>query len=770
MGQSVDKLKELLFDNEARALDALVQRVEGIEDLTRDEKRQRENIVLRIDDERRLREIIAARIDDVFNRAGTADRFELSVAEVLDGALRRAEVDRHTELANAIAPLVVRTVKAEIRNSRDDLVEVLYPMTGRMVQAYVASAMKDLNNDINRKLEQNPVMLRLRSLASGKSVAEMAIAESQRLVVEELYLIRRGSGELVGRWPEAPDGAASRDHVMSGVLTAINEFSTEALKDDGSALRQIDLGERQLYLRVSPSFLLAAKCCGSASQAVEGVLDHSFLEAMEELQTLSQSGDVAGHSRSTALLATLSQNLEQRLDDQTGGLATRAAGASPLKMLAWIVGLPLAAWLTWSLYADYRTERARTLATRALTSVTELKGYPVSLDVSRLGRELTVSGLSPSLEVKDALLSGVRSALPGSVVTDRVSVLPSDLSVVEPRLAGVKRDVNALTPEIAKARDDIADVSRDVGTLAPEVAEARTALAAVDPKIKGVRDRLAEVENEFQAAAVERALDRVQLRLAEAKSAIAGLAAVTGPPLDRDEVRRATSSVESGLAALTAARSKIGSADGRRSSLDDKNIAVVAGHIRAAQTSIAALGGLSMPAAPAATGGAAAKGDTPDVLAADADRLANIALATTQIIAVKRAIPPPVQPLLPSAREKLIAFARANAVFFTNEVDFRAPQQTIVALDELAALMRGNDLVVRVVGYTDDQGRPDRNTALSEARSSAVIAALAERGISANRFIKLGRVDSIGISQERGASSPNRRVEFEVAFVGEAGP
>ena len=100
MSQSVDKLKQLLFEPESEAIAALT-----------------------------------ARIESVFDRAGTNDRFQSSVAKVLDGALREAEVARHDEMATAIAPLIVKTVKTEITNSTDDLVEALYPATGRMVES-----------------------------------------------------------------------------------------------------------------------------------------------------------------------------------------------------------------------------------------------------------------------------------------------------------------------------------------------------------------------------------------------------------------------------------------------------------------------------------------------------------------------------------------------------------------------------------------------------------------------------------------------------------
>lgn len=728
MPQSVDKLKELLFDSEARALDVLTKRVEGVEHLTLDERRAREGI--------------GQRIDAVFNRVGTSDRFEVSVAEVLDGALRRAEVDRHAELASAMAPLVVRTVKTEIRNSRDELVEALYPMTGRMVKAYVASAMKDLAKDINRKLEQNPVMLRLRSLAAGKSVAEIAIAESQRLEVEELYLIRRGSGELVGRWPDSGD--SGRDHAMSGVLTAINEFSTEALKDDGSALRQIDLGERQLYLRVSPSFLLAAKCTGSAPMAVEAVLDDSFLKTMEELQQLTQSGGTVSAKACSTLLGGLSENLTERLDEKTGELATQAAGISPLRMLAWMVGLPLAALLTWMVYADYRTERAHSIASKTLTSVTDLKGYPVSVDVSRLGTEVTLSGLAPAVSVKDELINRVQQALPHSIINDRLSVLPNDLAAVEPRIAGVKNDVKALTPQVEQTKASV---------------------EAVGTKVDSVRAKLSDVELQANLAARARSLDRAYWRLNEAKGTLAALEGSLSTPAELKTIRDSAKSVQQALAVLEPVRASPISAN-TRTAAENSQLSEISGHVRQAEAAVTELAGLGPVAAHSASG----NDTSADYIALEADRLAGAALAAAQVIAVKRSLPKPLPPIEPSAREKLVAFSKSNAIFFTNDVDLRTPQQANAALDQLAQLMRGNDVLVRVVGYTDNQGLPDKNTALSEARSNVVVGALKQRGVAASRLVMLGRVDSIGISPEFGASSPNRRVEFEIGFVGENAP
>jgi hypothetical protein len=290
MSQSVDRLKELLFDSETLALRDLAQRIDTVaateakarqdllhrlelvahddaasrEDITRrlaqlaeSESQSREELSRRVDGlaalDARTRDDLRATLDDVYARAGNHEHLTRSVSEIISEALRRAEVERHSELSQSIAPLVVSTIKTELRNSQDEMVEALYPITGRLVKSYVASAIKDLTEQMNRRLEQNPVMLRLQSLTTGRPVGELALAGAQDFAIEELYLIRRGSGELVSHWPQ--NASSGREHAMSGVLAAVNEFANEAFSATDASLRQIDLGGERVYLRGSVTYL-----------------------------------------------------------------------------------------------------------------------------------------------------------------------------------------------------------------------------------------------------------------------------------------------------------------------------------------------------------------------------------------------------------------------------------------------------------------------------------------------------------------------------------
>jgi outer membrane protein OmpA-like peptidoglycan-associated protein len=604
MSEDVTKLKELLFENESRTLS----------DLTR-------------------------RMDIVFERAGTPERFATSVATVLDEALRQAEIDRHAELSNAIAPLIVKTIKTEIRGSQDELAEALYPSLGRMVKAYVISAIRDLMDEINRRLEANRFMLRLRSLLTGRPVAELAFAEGQRLKIEEIFLIRRGSGALIAHWPVG-EGLSPHDRRVSGILTAINEVATEAFQADQSALRRIDLGTSLIYLRASPAHLLAAKCSGLAPSAVEQVIDEHFLATIERLRALPNGGiDAAPLDRRVGnILAGLATRLEAAIAEQHAKFVRRRSGLSPAAVLLWGIGLALAAWAAWSAYTSYQTERVRSIAATILAGESALSGYPVHVYVERRGREVTLSGLVATPEAAQGALRRLREALPNSEIIDRTTALPGGLEEARADIGALQAALSELGSQSSRAE-----------------AALRTDIDGLHGEAKGLGAQISQAN-------------------AETKASLEGLRAGLS---QTDAARQAD---------LKAMRSELESA------------------------------------------------------------------------------------LAPTPHERLAKWIGAHAIFFDKDTSYRDPQAAAAALDELKELINATDVLVRVVGYTDEKGGEERNTPLSQARAEKVVADLSARGVPASRLIAVGRNDVEDLSSFVGDSSPNRRVEFEVAFRGEALP
>lgn len=736
MTDNVDRLKQLLFDTESQTLSDLARRLDALSGETGQAARELADSIRELGDrEGRSRAELQSRLDVVMSRVGSDADLERTVASLLDGILRRAETNNHENVSHAVAPFVVKTVRTEIRNSKDELVEALYPVTGRIVKAYVASAMKDLADQINRRLEMNPVMLRLRSMATGRSVAELAIADTQKLTVEDLYLIRRGTGELVAHWPQSEHGA-NRSQVMSGVLTAINEFTTEAFSADGAALRHIDLGSDRVYLRESPVYLLAARCSGSAPVSVEAVVDESFLSAIETIGT-SQAPQ-----QNVQLLQDLSENLESRIGETHAQISGRRLGISPLKVLAYLIGLPLIGWFAWSLYGDYRTDRVQRLADAVLASSPEVKGYPTTLSVGWLGRDVTWSGLVPTAEAKNNVLERLRGALPGLPIKTDVAIVPNALANVEPELQRLRDKTARIEPRIG-------DVSESVGGL-------ETRIEQVDDTVAGLETRLKREAQARDIARATRLLVRTRLAVLPMAADLDAQAAGQSKKLVAD-LDRSIAELE------TAAGLLAGSATGEATAAAETSLRTAADRVGRASQVMSGLLALR----PAAAAEAGPPASALSALLAEAEQIDTVAVALAQVFALRKAIPAPVTLPQPDARARLEAWCRANAIFFSEDAEYADPLLAERQIRELAKLMKDASALVRVVGYTDELGGANRNSPLSLSRARKVADGLRDNGVADARVAVIGRSFGKDISVTAGAGSPNRRVEFEVGFIGE---
>jgi outer membrane protein OmpA-like peptidoglycan-associated protein len=90
------------------------------------------------------------------------------------------------------------------------------------------------------------------------------------------------------------------------------------------------------------------------------------------------------------------------------------------------------------------------------------------------------------------------------------------------------------------------------------------------------------------------------------------------------------------------------------------------------------------------------------------------------------------------------------------------PDSAKILDDAAAALKSAADLRVEVAGHTDNVGAPEANQKLSQERAQAVMAALAERGIKADRMTAKGYGQTAPIADNRTEEgrAKNRRVEL----------
>ncbi|MBS0241669.1 MAG: OmpA family protein [Proteobacteria bacterium] len=668
---------------------------------------------------------LAERIAELQKRAGSDEQFRKSVARVLEEAIREAEAVNHRNLADAMSPMVVRTLRTEIasKDMQDQIAGTMYPRVGEMVSRYVASAFRDMMASINRRLEakfkQNRLALWLRSLTTGRSMAELALADTQRLEVSEIYLVKRGSGALVHHWrrpgsPDVPPGA-NRDTLVSGFLAAITAFAEEAFEANRDSLRTLDLDKDRIYFRGAPDYLLAARCEGTAPAAIERLLDDDLLRVLNAQKALEYQASAAGRpsvdpAARDSLLASFAENVEAAAAESTRKLS--GSGFGFLKALLWGVGLPLAALAAWYFYVGWITSDLQTRADETLARISPLKGYPIRAIVERGGRRIWVSGLAPDEATHRLTLGEIKALSPSSEVNDAVGVLPRtdlDAHLVTERL---RRSLDRATRKLGSLAAELSALGTRIDDAATR--DAITAVAATATKA------IAKIGG-ADPAALQADLLPLKAMLDEFRSRGEGVAQIAnlGPAPEISGAADATETVDGFSDAADRIVSAMTVIEQRR------RVAPVSERVQDLETRLEA-------------------------------RLAEI---DQRLQALK--------PAPPSARERLQAFIRTTAIFFAADAEYRDAASASASLDVLAKLMKEAKIYIRVVGYTDEIGNAARNSPLSQQRADKVIGDLVARGVPHELLLGVGRANLIALAPGTGVDSANRRVEFEMAFAGE---
>lgn len=406
------------------------------------------------DTARRLEET-AERVEKLDARVGDESRFSASTGDALVEAFKRAEEKRPRDLSNALAPSVVSIIRSEIRNSKDMMVEALYPIMGRLVTSAVAGAFRDLVETLNARIDAlvsaNSWRLRLRAFATGRSMAEVVLAEAEAGRLKRALLLERGSGRLLAMWPPATDsGQDSNADLESGMIAAITEFATSVYADKGGELRMLDIGSGKVFLRASPQVIVASEFGGELSSQNERRLDEAFLSIVEM------------HERDEK--SCTPEAIGGLLD---GALAEETKPKSKAPVI--IFGAAMAAllvWFSWNpLLHRYREWRIRGAYDEAMVAHPALAQYPLRLDVEHEGTRVVLRGLAANDAEPMAVVEAVARISDPYRVEREVQIVALATQTLQDLRAGETR-----------AAATLQEAQTQIDTLRVELKETRAAL------------------------------------------------------------------------------------------------------------------------------------------------------------------------------------------------------------------------------------------------------------------------------------------------------
>lgn len=432
---------------------------------------------------------IARRLDALDARVGTPQAMQSATAEVLVGAFKRAEQERHRDLSRALAPLVVASIRSEIANSKDMMVEALYPITGRLVSAAVAQAFRDLVDSLNERIDSllstQSWRLRFKAMATGRSVSEVALAEAQRAELQRILFLERHSGKLVAAWSR--EAGEDKPEIVSGLIAAITDFAADVLGAEGGELRTLDLGGSSVALRSSARMIVAAQYRGKAKPEQEHALDALFTALL------------AAHERDEPIDQPMLSDAAR--DFSAAGAEPQKKGGAFGKIVLVALALTLVGWGVWSVaraLIEWRREHAVTAASEQLIAARpELAPFPLHFAFDHAAGRLQVRGLLPSNAADMDLRARIDAAAkPYAVIYQTaLSASQEELAARDARLADLEKRLADATQRAETSARELAALSAAPpdARLTREISAARKDHAALESRYDAPDEKLARL-------------------------------------------------------------------------------------------------------------------------------------------------------------------------------------------------------------------------------------------------------------------------------------
>ena len=209
------------------------------------------------------------RLEDSFN---DNDKFTSKVDPIILHQLDEFK----TSIPQTLGPTITAALKIEIKKNKDEVVDALYPVIGKMIKKYIAQEIRKLSESINRQLGFKE---KIKSWF-GKSKEKQAIVnELAAAHIEQVLLIEKESGLLKGSYSNLH---TIDEEMISGMLTAIKSFAEDAFGQKGQSLELIDYELYHIHLQSFSSYYVAVVLSGTYTLSAKDKLQDLIFDFYED--------------------------------------------------------------------------------------------------------------------------------------------------------------------------------------------------------------------------------------------------------------------------------------------------------------------------------------------------------------------------------------------------------------------------------------------------------------------------------------------------------
>ena len=210
-------------------------------------------------DDREFEERISKRVTLLERTFNERKKLSKKVDPIIENQLEEFT----NSIPQTLGPTITATLKEEIKNHKDEVVDALYPVLGKMVKKYVAQEMKLLSEKIDNRLGfLKSWKIKIRSFFTGEKENQLLMNELSSAKIEQVLLIEKDSGILKASYTKSK---TIDEEMISGMFTAIKSFVEDAFDQRGQELELIEYENYQIHLQSFATHYIAVVISGNYS-------------------------------------------------------------------------------------------------------------------------------------------------------------------------------------------------------------------------------------------------------------------------------------------------------------------------------------------------------------------------------------------------------------------------------------------------------------------------------------------------------------------------
>jgi hypothetical protein len=187
--------------------------------------------------------------------------------------------------------IVDKQIERKLKDSQEEILNIITPVLGKLIRKSITHQFQVLKENIDKKIKATFSKQGLfgRIFGFKSKDAEEILSELDPTVIEEVYVIQRDSGLLMGS--AALETTMDQD-MIAGMFTAIKAFVEDAFKREKEELEMIEYGNYKIIIQNFYSFYVAVALSGSISASEKEEISNKLYDFAElELKSIPKDID-----------------------------------------------------------------------------------------------------------------------------------------------------------------------------------------------------------------------------------------------------------------------------------------------------------------------------------------------------------------------------------------------------------------------------------------------------------------------------------------------